>query len=100
MYQGKMGAQNIIKEIKQYQEKCQQYVQRMDIKRLPKQALQYNQRDEGTQGDRGRDGGTNLILRIKEQETRLNPREHDDDDDDDQQIYFIIRYLLDSASLI
>ena len=39
--------------------------------------------DEGTQDDRGRDGGTNYILRIKEQETRLNIHEHDDDDDDD-----------------
>jgi len=33
--------------------------------------------------DRGRDGGTNFILRIKEQETRLPLQEHDDDDDDD-----------------
>ena len=33
--------------------------------------------------DRRRDGGTNFILRIKEQETRLTLREHDDDDDDD-----------------
>jgi hypothetical protein len=32
--------------------------------------------------DRGRDGGTNFILRIKEQETRLTLHEHDDDDDD------------------
>ena len=31
--------------------------------------------------DRGRDGGTNFILRIKEQETRLTLQEHDDDDD-------------------
>jgi len=30
-----------------------------------------------------RDGGTNFILRIKEQETRLILHEHDDDDDDD-----------------
>jgi len=29
---------------------------------------------------RGRDGGTNYILRIKEQETCLNLHEHDDDD--------------------
>jgi len=33
--------------------------------------------------DRGRDGGTNFILRIEEQETRLILHEHDDDDDDD-----------------
>ena len=41
-----------------------------------------NQKDEGTQDDRGRDEGTNFILRIKEQETRLTLQEHDDDDDD------------------
>ena len=35
------GAQNIVKEIKQYQEKWIQYVQRMDENRIPKQALQY-----------------------------------------------------------
>ena len=40
-----------------------------------------NQKDEGTQDDRGRDGGANFILRIKEQETRLNLQEHDDGDD-------------------
>ena len=37
----KTGAQNIVNEIKQYQEKWLQHVQRMDTKRLPKQALQY-----------------------------------------------------------
>ena len=42
-----------------------------------------NQWDEGTQEDRGRDRGTNFILRIKEEEKRLNLHEHDDDDDDD-----------------
>ena len=41
-----------------------------------------NQKDEGTQEDRGRDGGTNFILRIKEQETRLTLQEHDDVDDE------------------
>ena len=39
--QKKTGAQNIVKEIKQYQEKWLQHVQRMDTDRLPKQALQY-----------------------------------------------------------
>ena len=42
-----------------------------------------NQKDEGTQDDRGRDGGTNYILKIKKQETCLTLHEHDDDDDDD-----------------
>jgi len=41
-----------------------------------------NQKDEGTQDDRGRDGGTNFILRIKQQETHLTLQEHDDDDDE------------------
>ena len=35
----KTGAQNIVKEIKQYQEKWLKHVQRMDTNRLPKQAL-------------------------------------------------------------
>ena len=41
---GKMGAQNIVKEIKEYQEKWLQHVQRMDTNRMPKQALQYRQK--------------------------------------------------------
>jgi hypothetical protein len=53
----------------------------MDTNRLPKQALQYRPKDEG------RDGGTNFILRTKEQETRLILHEHDDDDDDDDNDY-------------
>ena len=46
-----------------------------------------NQKDEGTWDNRGRDGGTNFILRIKEQETHLTLQEHDDDDDDDDDIF-------------
>jgi len=42
---GKTGAQNIVKEIKQYQKKWLQHVQRMDTNRLPRQALKY--RPEG-----------------------------------------------------
>jgi len=67
----KTGAQNIVKAIKQYQKKWLQHVQRMDTNRLPKQALQYKPKGKGTQDDRERDGGTNFILRIKDQETRL-----------------------------
>jgi len=37
----KTGAQNIVKEIKQYQEKWLRHVRRMDTKRIPKQAIQY-----------------------------------------------------------
>jgi hypothetical protein len=35
------AAQNIVKEIKQYQEKWLHHIQRMDTNRLPKQALLY-----------------------------------------------------------
>ena len=37
----KTGAENIVKEIKQYQEKWLQHIQRMDTNRIPKRALQY-----------------------------------------------------------
>ena len=80
---GKMGAQNIVTEIKQYQEKWLQHVQRMDTNSLPKKALQYEpkgRKNVGRQRKRWRD---QLHLEIKEQETRLNLHEHDDDDDDD-----------------
>jgi len=43
----KTGAQNIVEEIKQYQKKRLQHVQRMDTNRLPRQALKY--RPEGRQ---------------------------------------------------
>ena len=36
-----MSAFDVVKDIKQYQEKWLQHVQRMDTNRLPKQALQY-----------------------------------------------------------
>ena len=44
----KTGAENIVKEIKQYQEKWLQHIQRMDTNRIPKQALQYKPNDEDT----------------------------------------------------
>jgi hypothetical protein len=78
----KTGAQNILKEMKQCQEKLLQHVLRMDTNRIPKQALQYKPKGRRTQDDQGRDGGTNIILRIKEQGTRLILHEHDDDDDE------------------
>jgi hypothetical protein len=37
----KTGTENVGKEIKQYQEKWLQHIQRMDTNRIPKQALQY-----------------------------------------------------------
>ena len=38
---GKFGAQNTVKEIKQYQEKWLQHEQKLDTNRISKQALQY-----------------------------------------------------------
>ena len=53
-----------------------------------------NQKDEGTQEDRGRDGGTNFILRIKEKETRLILHKQDDDDDDDDILFTLCLHLI------
>jgi len=55
---GKTGAQNIGKEIKQYQKKWLRHVQRMDRNRLPRQALKYRlegRRDIGRPNKRWRD---------------------------------------------
>ena len=41
-------------------------------------------KEDGTLDDQRRDGGTNSILRTKEQGTHLTLNEHDDDDDDDK----------------
>ena len=45
---GKTGAQNTVKETKNYQKKWLQHTQRMDTNRLPKQTLQYKPKDERT----------------------------------------------------
>jgi hypothetical protein len=37
----KFKAENTVKEIKQYQEKWLQHIQKMDTNRIPKQALQH-----------------------------------------------------------
>ena len=81
--QKKTGAQNTVKEIKQYQEKWLQHVQWMDTNRLPKQALRYKpkgRRNIGRPRKRWRDQ-----LHLDDQGTgnMPNPQEHDDDDDDD-----------------
>ena len=44
----KTGAQNIVKEIKQYQKKWLQHVQRMDTNRIPNKYYDIHQKDEGT----------------------------------------------------
>ena len=44
----KAGAENIVKEIKQYQEKWLQHIQRMDTNRIPNKHYNINQKDEDT----------------------------------------------------
>jgi hypothetical protein len=44
----KTGAQNIVKEIKEWQEKWLQHVQGMDTNRIPNKRYNINQKDEGT----------------------------------------------------
>ena len=68
----KTGAQNIVKEIKQYQKKWLQHVQRMDTNRLPKQALQYKtkgRRNVGRPRKRWRDQ-----LHLEDQGTGNTPK--------------------------
>ena len=58
LYYAKPGAQNIVKEIKQYQGRWLQHVQRMDTNRLPKQAPKYKpkgRRNIGRPRNRWRD---------------------------------------------
>ena len=93
----KTGAQDIVKEIKRYQEKWLQHVQRWTQTEYKKKHYNISQKDEGTLDDRGRDGGSNFIVRIKEQETSPALLEHDDDydyDDDDDVIYFMGNKML------
>jgi hypothetical protein len=45
---GKTGKQNTVREIKQYKKKWLQHVQIKDTNRIPKQAIQYRPKDEGT----------------------------------------------------
>jgi len=49
-FRQKTGTQNIVKEIKQYQKKWLQLIQRMDTERLPKQALQYKPKGRMNRG--------------------------------------------------
>ena len=64
---GKTGAQNIVKEIKQYQKKWLQHVQRMNTNRLPKQAQ--GRRNVGRPRKRWRDQ-----LHLEDQGTGNTPK--------------------------
>ena len=68
----KAGAQNMVKEIKQYQKKWLQHVERMDTNILPKQALQYKpkgRRNTGRPRKRWRDQ-----LHLEDQGTGNTPK--------------------------
>ena len=43
---------------------------------------------------RGRDGGTNFIIRIKEKSTRIKLQLYDDDDDDDPRKRWWAKFIL------
>jgi hypothetical protein len=66
-----MGAQNIVKEIKQYQKKWLQQVQRMDTNRIPKQALQY--KPKGRRNIGGPRKSWKDQLHLEDQETGNTP---------------------------
>jgi hypothetical protein len=72
-----------VKEIKQYQKKWLQHLQRMDRNRLPRQALKYRPEGRRNIGRPMKRWRANSTLRIKEQGMHLTLNEHDDDDDDD-----------------
>jgi len=67
----KKGAQNIVKEIKQYHENWLQHIQRMDTNTIPKQAPQYKpkgRRNIGRPRKRWRDQ-----LHLEDQGTENTP---------------------------
>ena len=72
----KTGAQNIVKEIK-----CTRKSGYNTYRGWTQTEHQNKHSNIDQKDDRGRDGGTNFILRIKEQETCLTPHEHEDDDE-------------------
>jgi hypothetical protein len=81
----KLGVHNIVKGIKQYQQKWLQHVHRMDTNRIPKQELKYKpkgRKNIGRPRKRWRDK-----LHLEDQGTGNTPNLHahvDDDDDSDK----------------
>ena len=92
MYQGKNGSTEYSKRNKTVPGKVTTTRTEDGHKQNTKTSLQYKPKGRRTQDDRGRDGGTNFILRIREQETRLILHEHDDDDDDDHHHHISLNY--------
>ena len=74
----KERTQIIVKEINLFKKQWLQHVQKMHQTEYHNKQYNINQNVEGTLEDPRRDGRTNFILRIKEQETR--PKIHDYED--------------------
>ena len=79
MYQGKNGSKEHIKENGTRKSGYNMYRGWTQIEYQNKN-YSIDQKDEGTQDDRKKDGGINFTLRIKEQGTCLTLHECDDDD--------------------
>ena len=75
----KTGAQNIVKEIKEYQKNGYNTYRGWTEIDCQDRHLNPDQKEDGILDDRRRDGGTNSTLRTKEQGTHLTLNEHDDD---------------------
>jgi hypothetical protein len=50
----KLGVQNIVLELKQYQREWLQHIERMDTDRIPKQALKYRRKSKRNIGRTGK----------------------------------------------
>ena len=87
----KTEVQNIVNEIKQYQKKWLQHVQRMGTNRLPKQALQYKPKGRRNIGRPRKSWRDQLHLEDQGTGTHLTLQERDDDDDD---VYCHERYYI------
>jgi hypothetical protein len=68
-----LGVQNTVKEIKQYQQKWLQHVQRMDTNRIPKQALQYRPKAQRNIGQLRKRWGDQLHLEDQRTGNTPNP---------------------------
>ena len=81
MYQTKNRSTEHSKGNKTVSEKVAQHVQRMDTKRLPKQALQYKPKGRRNIGRPRKSWRDQLHLDDQGTGTHLTLQEHDDDDD-------------------
>ena len=78
----KIQAENIVKEIKAYQEKWLKHIKRMDTKRIPKQVLQYKPKGRRQIGRPRKSWREQFHFEdTRNREPNLISPEHDDDDE-------------------